>query len=385
MGSGFVNKSGAAYTGNVNVTGAFIDPTADDINEIMPGSMRAISPNGESLLASFGMMVVELTDDSGNPLQLSEGNTAELSSPIPQELQATAPSTLPLWYFNEEKGYWVEEGEAKRVGDKYVGTVSHFSFWNCDIRIDAREANGTILHKNGSAVQNVRIQMNTNQAGSRQGNTCSKGKYKGLMPININVEFIIQGGPEGIRPFKVNKTIPESGMIDAITIPDSYFPDPVTITGTIVDCNADPTDEARLVIDGRYTATSINGAFSIELLPNSSHSLMLRHKTEILRQDLPNLVIGTTGKTLGKLMYCPDIGQSGQLDINFLTDIKSFKALYMIDGFRYSVSTGFKVGENKDKNQMGILLGDIAGGSTPGEFLYITMNSGLNVDGQPHF
>ncbi|MFT5723964.1 MAG: hypothetical protein ACI9JN_001081 [Bacteroidia bacterium] len=381
MGSGFVTESGTTYTGNVNVNGAYIDPTADDINEIMPGSLRAISTDGESLLASFGMMVVELTDDNGNKLQLAEGNTAEISSPIPSELESTAPNTLPLWYFNEDKGYWVKEGEAKKVGNKYVGTVNHFSFWNCDIRIDAREANGTILHENGSAVQNVRILMRTSQAGDRQGNTCSKGQYKGLMPININIEFRISGGPEGLQTFIVNKTIPETGIIEPITIPDSYFPEPIAVTGTIVDCDDKTTEDARLVLGGRYVVPTTNGTFAINLLSNSSHTMTLRHKTESLRQDLPNLKVGSLTMNLGNLKYCPDNTTTDQLDVNFLTNVKSFKASYEIDGSTHTINSGFRVGENKDKNQMSIHLGDV----TQTQYLNITMLSDLKMDGQPHF
>ena len=40
---------------------------------------------------------------------------------------------MPLWYFDEQKGMWVEEGVATKQGNQYVGTVNHFTDWNCDI------------------------------------------------------------------------------------------------------------------------------------------------------------------------------------------------------------------------------------------------------------
>ncbi len=39
--------------------------------------------------------------------------TATLTFPIPVELQAQAPATIPL-YFDEVKGLWKEEGSAKK-------------------------------------------------------------------------------------------------------------------------------------------------------------------------------------------------------------------------------------------------------------------------------
>jgi len=384
MGSGFVTESGTAYSGNVNVSGTYIDPTADDINQIMPGSLRSASVDGESLLASFGMMAIELTDDNGNPLQLSEGNTAELSASIPEELSSNAPATIPMWYFNEEKGYWVEEGEAQKIGNKYVGSVKHFSFWNYDIKIDAREANGTILHENGTPVQNVRIEMSTTQAGSRGGNTCTQGKYRGLMPINVDITMTISGGPKGLTPFKVNLIVPASGKIQDIVIPDDMFPEPIEVTGKIVDCNNKPTDEARVIIGGRYVATTINGVFTAELLTNSNYSLSLRSKANYKKQKINDISTTQSNLNLGNLQFCPD-GATNSVDVDYTDDIKSFSCSYYIDGTQFAINGDFLVGQNKDKNQMSIKIGDGARGTITGRFLEITMLSDFKMDGQPHF
>ena len=48
-----------------------------------------------------------------------------------------APETINLWYFDEENGYWKEEGQAIKDGNKYVAEVTHFTWWNCDILFDA--------------------------------------------------------------------------------------------------------------------------------------------------------------------------------------------------------------------------------------------------------
>jgi hypothetical protein len=63
---------------------------------------------------------------------LAEGKEAELIAPIPYSLLENAPDTMPLWYYDEETGNWMEEGLASKVGSYYVGNVSHFSYWNFD-------------------------------------------------------------------------------------------------------------------------------------------------------------------------------------------------------------------------------------------------------------
>ncbi|WP_028872230.1 hypothetical protein [Psychroserpens burtonensis] len=33
-------------------------------------------------------------------------------------------------------GYWKEQGEAFKVGNKYFAEVNHFTWWNCDLPLD---------------------------------------------------------------------------------------------------------------------------------------------------------------------------------------------------------------------------------------------------------
>src|SRR5262249_46667295 len=132
-GNSFVNTAGnSAYTGTVSVSTYFLNPTASNFTDIMPGTLRGISANNEETgLQSFGMMAVELTGAGGEKLQLGANKTATLTFPIPAGLQASAPATIPLWSFNDTTGLWKEEGFATKQGTNYVGSVSHFSFWNC--------------------------------------------------------------------------------------------------------------------------------------------------------------------------------------------------------------------------------------------------------------
>ena len=101
----------------------------------MPGAdLMAIANDGDTVpLISYGMVNVEMSDEDGNPLQLKDGCEAYLKYPAPKEF--TSHDTIPLWYFNEESGLWVEEGYSTRQGDEYVGSVRHFTWWNCDIKL----------------------------------------------------------------------------------------------------------------------------------------------------------------------------------------------------------------------------------------------------------
>jgi hypothetical protein len=85
-----------------------------------------------TILYSYGILRVVMTGAAGESLQLAPGQTSTLVVDIPESQLATAPATIPLWYFDETAGVWQEEGQATRQGDKYTGTVKHFTDWNCD-------------------------------------------------------------------------------------------------------------------------------------------------------------------------------------------------------------------------------------------------------------
>ena len=127
--NGFVNENGNPYNGNVAVKYTFI-PVDENLANKAPGGLSAINTEGEEVvLASFGMLGIELNNGNVN---IAEGYTAKITMPIANEFLADAPSTIPLWHLNEETGFWEEEGTATLQGNTYVGDVSHFSFWNCD-------------------------------------------------------------------------------------------------------------------------------------------------------------------------------------------------------------------------------------------------------------
>ncbi|MBK8145245.1 MAG: hypothetical protein IPK62_09725 [Bacteroidetes bacterium] len=118
------NANGNAYNGQVYVYAKKIDPTTQLGMETMPGDLRGVASSGiERLLQTFGMMVAELYDINGNALQIATGSSATLSLSIPPSLHGSAPTNIVLWWYNEQKGMWIEDGGAVREGNAYVGKL----------------------------------------------------------------------------------------------------------------------------------------------------------------------------------------------------------------------------------------------------------------------
>jgi len=257
----FVDLNGNPYSGEINVFAFYLDPTIEDLKEVMPGNLTAINAeNSPQLLTSYGMMNVELEDNMGNPLQISANAT--LTSPIPSSLQGNAPSTIPLWHFDTEEGTWREEGSAILEGDNYIGEVSHFTWWNCDIPQNFIYLEGQIDGGvEGTPVLTIKItEISSGQFGIMD--TYDKGNFAGPVPINqaLLLEVFSSCGnllhSEEIGPFSEDVELP----IIPVDISSLNW---LSFTGTLTDC------EDNVVNNGYVVISAVNSAISEVLFPDA--------------------------------------------------------------------------------------------------------------------
>jgi len=121
------------YTGQVNVVANYVNPTSPDFFARMPGDLAADNgDNKRGALISYGMSHLDLLDDKGNKLTIKAGKEVTVTLPVPQKLQSSATTSIDMWYFDETKGIWKQEGKGTYQNGKYVGKVKHFSVWNYD-------------------------------------------------------------------------------------------------------------------------------------------------------------------------------------------------------------------------------------------------------------
>ena len=267
--------SNAAYTGNVHVFAAYLDPTDKDLSNHMPGDLRGIGKNGkETGLQTFGMMVVELEGDGGEKLQLASGKTASLTWAIPASLQAAAPASIPLWYFNDTTGKWIEQGTAARKGNSYIGTVSHFSYWNCDASIGLVNFTVRLKDQHGDPMPYTHVQFVSQNYGTRGGYTDTSGYAKGLIPQGETLIFQVLSQCGSVL-FGENVG-PALGDQDLGTITVTLNATTLTLTGTVVDCSNSPVASGfvNAYIEGlNYRAAVTAGAFTLSFVRCSNSTV----------------------------------------------------------------------------------------------------------------
>lgn len=270
-GNSFVNTTGnSAYTGTVSVSTYFLNPTASNFAEIMPGTLRGINAaNKETGLKCFGILAVELAGAGGEQLQLAPGKTATVTIPIPTGLQAKAPATIPLWSFNDTTGLWKEEGVATKQGANYVGTVSHFSCWNFSSSYSMIDIKAVIKDINLVPLYPVRVEFRgTDSTLYSYGYTDSTGLISCQIPsgeaLQLRIVFnkcMIGIWQQDIGPFN---TANDLGTIKI----DYKYISTVVISGSVINCNAQPVTNgfADISLDNTYYRTTItNGNFSMNI------------------------------------------------------------------------------------------------------------------------
>ncbi len=241
-------ENGTPYSGTVEVSAKWLDPTHDLISARMPGDLIAIDTENELVqLATYGMVVVELEAPNGTPLQIAEGNTATISLPVPAEILNQAPNTIPLWSFDEETGYWVEESSATLDGNMYTGEVSHFSYWNCDAPFPVVEFEASVVLENGNPVVSTLVAIGNDNVGVRYAYTDSEGKVYGKVPKDetLTITVLDQCQTElysaEIGPYAMAVVL---DPIVVTTLEES------SITGSLVKCDGSPVTNGYAFIQG---------------------------------------------------------------------------------------------------------------------------------------
>lgn len=262
----FVKPDGSIYNGTVSVVMKHLSPGQPNFGFSIPGGdllARNIA-NDEVVLYSYGMLGVTLSGSSGEQLQLGSGITAQLTVPIAAAQTASAPATLPLWYFDESASLWKEQGSATKVGNSYVGNVSHFSWWNCDDPDDMAILNGVVKDCSGNPVPNAVVTLN----GIYNNTTNQNGIYSGMVPVTMSftIQMLAINNP-GLSDSQV-ENIPTLIVGQVYTVPDlvSTAPCPAQITGQLISCTRTP-------IDGLVYVEGTNGFFAYQYTVNGNYSI----------------------------------------------------------------------------------------------------------------
>lgn len=272
----FQDESGAIYTGAVQVAMFHLKSSDENLSSLMPGMLYAERENGdEAVLETFGMLNVELRGSGGQKLNIANGHTAQITMKIDDSQTTTAPSSIPLWHFDEEGGYWKEDGVATKVGSNYVGTVSHFSWWNCDMSNSSILLTFTLADSNGNLLSNTYINLINSAGEHANGTTDENGQLSGILPANQTFTVNVYNG-------SLTASSSGCGIIYSTTIgpysSDTIVPTIVVnspslvsarVTGTLLKCDNSNCMNGYVIVHFGYQSTLVrvtNGTFDFNII-----------------------------------------------------------------------------------------------------------------------
>ena len=239
-----IKKDGSEHKGNVYVTAHFLSPVDPDLGDKMPGALIARRTNGNTaVLGTAGMFAADLKDDSGNQLNIKPGKKVSFEIPA---LSESKPSVIELWHFDDTKGVWVEEGVATLNAGSYVGQVSHFSFWNCDVPFSLINVCGKVLDQNGNPLAYAKVKVSADGLNTAFGLTDEKGEFCGKMPKSKLLTFKVlqKDCPEPIYTI-------QQGPFENNVVLDPFIVtinEDIVIKGT-VSCSGALLEEAFAILD----------------------------------------------------------------------------------------------------------------------------------------
>lgn len=249
-----VKPSGAPYLGNVKVMVRYIDPLSPNFPLLVPGILSGLNTDGEiNALQSFGMVNVEITDASGNKLEIGQGMKVKMELPA----MNFGPASIPLWHFNEEYGIWVEQGTAVKTGNVYVAEVSHFSIWNVDLEFNDFELGLTFKTAGGAPISNLPVHIfESNDSYVSSFYTDNAGQAvlincPSTQPLKLRIIYACDTIEYSLAPVTQSRD-----EIITLTAGISY-----DLTGSLKNCNSEPVKNQvfQVFLSNTGNFISLNG------------------------------------------------------------------------------------------------------------------------------
>ena len=315
----FKDAAGNAYSGNVQVSMYHLAASNSNISSIMPGSLLAQATDGSAkVLETFGMLNVELKGSAGQKLNIGTGHLAEVSMLIDPAQVASSPASIPLWHFDEVNGFWKQEGSATKVGNKYVGNVSHFSWWNCDYPSQWATLIVNVVNAANSPLANVRVDvLPSGYTYAPQGYTNAGGLVTGPVPANLALSIKIYDACNNVL---LTIPCPAIALGATYTLPTVVINNSTTnistIQGNLTKCNGSNVTNGYVLLttSGITQAAAItNGSFSFNTLycgaTTANYTLVGYDYDNLQTTGTLTGILSPTNTIVGNIQACTAVTQ----------------------------------------------------------------------------
>ncbi len=268
-GSSFIDKYGNAYNGQITLRTAVLDASGEDYSRRVPGGDQSGVDNGEEMfLDTRTGIMIELTDGSGNALNLASSSTALMKALIPPALQGTSPGNIPMYYASTSSPNNNRDGDADENNNEYEMTLGHFSFWSTQIaNPDFGIINCRVIDANNIPLVGVRVQV-----GNAYGITGNNGAFRMKVPTGMAMDVAVRSADFFGFSALSNESAWSNGESRFVEL---QLPNLDHAKGIIVDCEGNPLAANVSLAWSAYVSNTFtnNGIFDLPFSVGSNYQL----------------------------------------------------------------------------------------------------------------
>ena len=270
-------NDGRPFNGTVFASAYYLNPNSENFTKEMPGGdMSGVTSDGKSvILLSYGMVEITMKDSLNQKLQLKDGAESTLTFPTPEGFtEEQKHNEIPLWYFDEEKGTWVEEGIATKTGDTYSGKIKHFSWHNLDYPWKRATICGQVTNMKGTPLPNVLVTISQTSARTdKNGNYCAYVPQN--TPVFVTVKPSDYANCPNIPIYNVDGLEATTTFYQDIVLPNMPF-----IHGIVTDKKqGNALYGIKVCTDKTSTVTNKSGEYTIYHNGNGPFTLFVEKLT----------------------------------------------------------------------------------------------------------
>lgn len=240
------------YTGDVILRHRYIVRGGGE-NIRTPGDDRGIDSLGVvKWLDSYGIASIECVGTGGEILELAVGKKATLTFALLFGTAASAPPAAPMWYFDEAKALWRQQGTAIKSNNTYVAEVSSLSNWNVALPTNLVRFRCTLVDPSLKPIPYavLRLEEVGSQTESVVFITDTSGQVSGFIPDGRQFAAFLPFY-ENCLPLATPQSFRTSGSdisLGTIRVPETNI---ATVSGTLVNCKGEPVTSGYVLLESK--------------------------------------------------------------------------------------------------------------------------------------
>ena len=174
----YLDSNNKKYRENVHASMSYHNFKTSADTRAFVGSYETTDGSVESALLPYAFINLNITDDAGNKLTIAKDTTVTLAFPVADV--SSNDETIPLWFYNNKLGYWLQEGSANRVNNQYQATISRVGTWALASVASKGSIQVCVVNKAGTALAGANIYA----SGSKWSSNLVQTDTEGFAVIN---------------------------------------------------------------------------------------------------------------------------------------------------------------------------------------------------------